>query len=190
MQSSQYRDEVKSLVLRSFLRCGQEEKVQRMTILTDDLVEKNIPLDDLRVAFDLHAQKSAFVPTMSDILNLFQSKMEDEMQREIAEKWVYFLENALHPLSKIEDWAFSARQEIGDSRCYSATAADIPWIKKEFVEIVKMQITGKLKISGDDRNWVRIGGSWAIMPGNAASGIDFKKLLGGNNISKIGRAVS
>ena len=186
MQFNQYRDEVKSLVLRSFLRCGQEEKSQRMTILTNDLVDKNIPLDDLKIAFDFHAQRSSFVPTISDILKLFQEKMEEDMHSEISDKWVYFLENALHPTAKIEDWAFSARREIGDSRCYSATTADIPWIKKEFVEIVKMQITGKLKITGDDRNWVRIGGSWAIMPGNAASGIDFKKLLGGKNITKIG----
>lgn len=176
--SSNYVDEVKALVLKSFVRCGHQDKIDKMRVLKDDVLGLGLSIDDLRIAFDVHAQKSQWPPMLCDILEVLRSKVEDDVEREIAQKWVYFIENALYPLEKIEDWAFSARREIGAERCYSATTNDIPWIKKEFVEIVRMQINGQLNVVGDDRNWVRIGGGWALMPGSGKNEMaNLKKIL-------------
>lgn len=176
--SSDYVDEVKALVLKSFVRCGHQDKIDKMRVLKDDILGLSLPIEELRIAFDVHAQRSQWPPLVCDIVSVLRSKVEDEVEKEIAQKWAYFLENALYPLEKIEDWAFSARKEIGEERCYSATTNDIPWIKKEFVEIVRMQINGQTKIIGDNRNWKRIGGGWALMPGSSSQEmVNLKKIL-------------
>jgi hypothetical protein len=165
MHSNQYRQEVKALVLKAYVRAGKEEQQDRMRVLIEDVMDSGLPLDALAIAFRAHAQKSPYPPVISDIVGVFRNKIESDIDIEIAKRWEYFLQNALSPYSKLEDWAYDARREIGESRCYAATTADVPWIKKEFVEIVKMQIQCKLRVIGDDRPWVMIGSTWALMPG-------------------------
>ena len=156
------------LVLRSFEAYGQEEKTTRMKILVDELESRDLDINELKEAFDAHNSSSKFAPCLADIMSYFSEKREKGFAKEIEKKWEYFLKNGFSPYSRLEPWASDVRNLIGSSRCDQAVGKDLPFIRKEFNDIVGRQMDG-MPIQGDFRPWFKIGNVWALPPKNSGN---------------------
>lgn len=158
----QKRKAIKALVVKAYGRCGQLSRESQMTILIDDLMALDIEIQSLHRCFEVNAQNSSYAPVLADILRPLRDHEESQFEAHVEAMWKYFIGNAFRPTAKIEDWAYDIRKSIGESRVFYAQPSDVTWIKKEFSDLAKRQLLGELKISGDPRDWQRIGNSWAL----------------------------
>jgi hypothetical protein len=85
MQFEEYRDAIKALVVKSFLRCGKSEKdIDQIRILVDDIIAEKITLEKLEMALNKHARKSPYVPQIANIIEILEH--DEQLKKEEFKK--------------------------------------------------------------------------------------------------------
>lgn len=157
------RDLIKAMVLKAYVRAGQEDKKDRMRILIDDLMGSGLDTSVINRSLEIHARISSFAPTLADIMKPVKQHFESLVSDEVDARWVYFLNNGLNRDKKVDTWADEVQKLLGKYRCFDAKTSEIPFIKREFYDIVQRQIQKDPKVICDG-NWKMISGEWCLLP--------------------------
>jgi len=161
---SKNRDLIKESVFKMALRYGMEKQAERLKLLVDDLDELKLHPNEIDKLLKIATQNNRFFPTLADILQPLQKSKEIEQEAEVDNAWDWFLANAFNPYKKLPDWAYTIKRHLGWSRIESCLSKNIPFVEKEFRELYKRKSDGLLHVHGDDRNWEKIGHTWALLP--------------------------
>lgn len=146
MHSSKYRDYIKALVIKAFARVGKntQDNLERMQILIDDILEREIPEHILLKAFYSHAENSQYVPSIADIMKLIQTTTPEEE--------VLFLKRFREQATRSYEWdaidddVYTAKELIGKRQVENAYISEWNKIEKQAIEIFKLIKSGKLSI--------------------------------------------
>ena len=67
---------IKELVTKAFYRLGVDNKPERLMLLVEDLIKRDISPMSLEKALDRHAECSNFLPTLADILKIRREQLD------------------------------------------------------------------------------------------------------------------
>jgi hypothetical protein len=150
-----YRETISALVLKCFTGYGKQNEIDRMKVLISQINDRSIPVLELSESIKIHEERSVYPPVLADILAPIRNRLDSQNNREIQNKWDYFVKNAFNPYEshKLESWAKEVKSKIGNWRIDNAVKTDMVWIKKEFEDLLKIDNCLHLdKIASSDRH--------------------------------------
>ena len=79
---------IKELVTKAFYRLGVDNKPERLMLLVEDLLKRDISPLCLEKAPDRHAECSNFLPTLADILRIRREQLDHAVYFQSAPKQI------------------------------------------------------------------------------------------------------
>lgn len=120
---------------------------------------------DIVRAIREHAEKSPNAPTPADLFSILRKENKVNIEVNIEQKWLYFLDHVIRPKRyeiDIEPWAYDIKRLMGLESRKIGVDDDLVWIKKDFVEHVTRQINGEVEIRGQGEEWQLIDGQMKL----------------------------
>ena len=172
----QSREAIKTIILKLFVSYGQEKQAQRMTVYTDDFCQMGIKPEELNQLITVAKQNCKYLPTIAEIIEPIRQQQEttdlESMEVKVNNRlndWEAMRPGS--PYHQLEPWAYTVKKRLGISRVENATEDEWKWIRKEAKEIIGQLLRGEIEEVEDQRNWKKIGNSWALMPSTGMGSI-------------------
>jgi D-ribose pyranose/furanose isomerase RbsD len=93
---------------------------------------------------------SKWFPTLAEILECTEEELEVE--------WLEFKATMNNNLryEVIPDLQYTIKKELGLQRCNDITTDQLPWLKKDFMEVYKLVKKGKIKLQSDPNKGLKL----------------------------------
>ena len=190
MQFVSRKNLIVASLTKRFIRAGKTVKTKTkegdknlflISALADDLVETEYKTDDILNAIKEDSYQSEWEPRLCRIIEILRQDEERKIECEIEKKWLYFLDHAIRPTRygiELENWAYDIARSLSIGSRH-ITDNEIPWIKKDFIQIVSRQIRGDIEVFGKSSSWQQIEGSKKLVKNDepALIGSMFKNKL-------------
>jgi hypothetical protein len=88
MKNKKEFTKIKELVTKAFYRLGVDNKPERLMLLIEDLIKRDITPMSLEKALDRHAECSNFLPTLADILKIRREQLDQAVYFQSAPKQI------------------------------------------------------------------------------------------------------
>ena len=141
-----------------------------VNILTDDLMDTQLDFECMSGLIKIAKQKCAFCPVLADIIQPMREEQTNKEHSDIDKCWIWFKSHAFNPVQKLPDWAYTIRKHLGQSRLAACTDRDIPFVEKQFRELMLRYMANEIEPQSDKGGWKKVGNSWMLMPSRCVTG--------------------